>query len=249
MSAVRDVLVAAAVVILIAGSACSRESRQAGSGAADGEQAAAADEQPAAPELEDIPVEEVPFDPANFSDSAVVDNQWFPLKPGTRFIYEGTAQDETDRIQRSVVFTVTDLTKVVNGVRTVVGWDRDYNDGNLEESEIIFLAQDRAGNVWHFGQVVEVYDEEGAYVGTSVWLAGLEGAKPGVLMRADPQKGAPAHSQGFAPPPFFWDDAARVHASGEKTCVTAGCYDNVLVIDEFERAKPGAHQLKYYAPG
>lgn len=134
-------------------------------------------------------------------------------------------------------------------MRTVVGWDRDDNDGNLEEAEIIFLAQDKDGNVWHFGQVVERYDEEGEYIGTSAWLAGMEGARPGIMIRADPRKEEPAPSQGFAPPPFFWDDAARVHEVGEQTCVTAGCYDNVLVIDEFERGKPGAHQLKHYAPG
>ncbi len=77
----------------------------------------------------------------------------------------------------------------------------------------------------------------------------MEGAKPGIFMKADPRKGAPAHSQGFAPAPFFWEDHARVHEVGQKTCVPAGCYDNVLVMDEFEPSKPGAHQLKYYAPG
>ena len=36
---------------------------------------------------------------------------------------------------------------------------------------------------------------------------------------------------------------------GQKTCVPVDCYDDVLVIEEFERNKPGAYQLKYYAPG
>ncbi len=248
MKVIHDVLVAAAVVLLVAGSACRRETPSpAVSDAAADKQATAPQE--IAAEVEEIPVEEASFDAANFGDSANVDNQWLPLKPGTRLIYEGSAREDGDRTQRSVVFTVTDLTKVVNGVRTVVGWDRDYNEGNLEETEIIFLAQDKDGNVWHFGQVVEHYDDEGEFIGTSAWLAGLEGARPGIMMKADPRKGEPAHSQGFAPPPFFWDDAARVHEVGQETCVTAGCYENVLVMDEFERAKPGAHQLKYYAPG
>jgi hypothetical protein len=247
MKLVSDVLVAVAALLLVALSACTRETRpQETSETAAVEQAAA--EQPAQ-ELEGILVEDFAFDPGNFGYSANVDNRWLPLKPGTRLVYEGSARDEDDRIPRSVVFTVTDLTKVVNGVRAVVGWDRDYNDGNLEEAEIIFLAQDKDGNVWHLGQVVERYDEEGEYIGTSVWLAGQEGAKPGIFMKADPRKGTPAHSQGFAPPPFFWDDHARVHEVGQETCVPAGCYSNVLVMDEFELAKPGAHQLKYYAPG
>ncbi len=124
MRVLRDVLVATAAFLLLAGSACTDEtSPQATSDAAEGEQAAALEEP--APELEEIPVEDFPFDPANFGDSANVDNQWLPLRPGTRLVYDGSARDEGDRFPRSVVFTVTDLTKVVNGVRTVVGWDRD----------------------------------------------------------------------------------------------------------------------------
>jgi hypothetical protein len=245
---IRDVLVAGTALLLVAAAACGGEtSPQAAPHAAESEQAAA-EEQPA-PALEEIPVEDFPFDPANFADFPNIDNQWLPLKPGTRWVYEGSFQEEGDKIPRSQVFTITDLTKVVNGVRAVVGWDRDYSEGNLEEAEIIFFAQDKAGNVWHFGQAVEIYDEEGQYNGTSTWIAGLNGAKPGIFMKADPRQGAPAYAQGFAPPPFFWEDHARVHEVGQKTCVPAGCYDNVLVIDEFEPRKPGAHQLKYHAPG
>jgi hypothetical protein len=36
---------------------------------------------------------------------------------------------------------------------------------------------------------------------------------------------------------------------GQHTCVPAGCFDDVVVIDEFNPDEPGSHQLKYYAPG
>lgn len=236
-----------AALLLLAASACSSEP---------GEQASAkVTPQPSSPEPAS-PVEPPEaatfeaFDPGNFGvDSAKLTHRFFPLTPGTRFTWEGSTQEGDEPVPHRVVFTVTDLTKVVNGVRTVVGWDRDYTDGKLEEAEIIFLAQDKDGNVWHFGQVVEVYDDEGAYMGTSAWLAGIDGAREGIMMKAMPQKGALPNSEGFAPPPFFWDDHARVYEVGQKTCVLAGCYDNVLVMDEFEPGKPGAHQLKYYAPG
>ncbi len=247
---VRNVLAAAAALLLVTASACGGDTPapkpQAAPDAVEGEQAAA--EKPA-PVPEDLAVEPLHFDPANFPETPRIDNQWLPLKPGTRWVWEGSTKEEDGRIPHGIVFTVTDLTKVVNGVRTVVGWDRDYTDGKLEEAEIIFLAQDKDGNVWHFGQVVEVYDDEGAYMGTSAWLAGIDGAREGIMMKAMPQKGALPNSEGFAPPPFFWDDHARVYEVGQKTCVLAGCYDNVLVMDEFEPGKPGAHQLKYYAPG
>jgi hypothetical protein len=131
----------------------------------------------------------------------------------------------------------------------VVGWDRDFNNGVLAEPELIFLAQDKAGNVWHFGQYAESYDDEGHLEGGTAWLAGyLEGAKAGILMQADPQLGM-TYAEGFAPAPYFWDDHAKVYQMGQKTCVVVGCYTDVLVIQEFEPMKPGASQLKYYARG
>jgi hypothetical protein len=189
------------------------------------------------------------FDVSLFDDtSTTIDNEWFPLTPGTRWVWRGSTQEEEGRVAHSIVFTVTDLTKEINGVRTLVGWDRDFSDGELVETELIFLAQDKERNIWHLGQYSETF-EEGEFVGGSAWLAGFEGAKAGIWVKADPQLGKPAYSMGFAPPPYFWDDFAKTFKMGQKTCVPAGCYEDVLVTDEFEPGKPGAHQLKYYARG
>jgi hypothetical protein len=43
--------------------------------------------------------------------------------------------------------------------------------------------------------------------------------------------------------------AKRDELVQQKSCVPVDCYDEVLVIEEFERNMPGAYQLKYYAPG
>lgn len=180
--------------------------------------------------------------------SANIDNEWWPLEPGLRFVWEGRAFEGGERVERRVVFTVTDLTKVIAGVRTRVGWDRDFNDGVLGEGELIFLAQDKQGNVWHLGQYREVYEDE--FVGGRVWVVGdPEGAEAGILMKAEPQLGGTDYSQGFAPPPWDWDDRAKVYRMGVQTCVPVGCYDDVLVTEEFEPSVPGASQLKYYARG
>ena len=68
-------------------------------------------------------------------------------------------------------------------------------------------------------------------------------------MKVKPQPGTPSYSEGYAPPPFFWDDHARVVRMGVRTTVPVGSFDDVLVVEEFEPSKPGASQLKYYAPG
>ena len=191
------------------------------------------------------------FDAANFDDdSATVDNPWFPLEPGTRYVWEGHAfDDEGQRIERRVVFIVTDLVKEIAGVRTVVGWDRDFDDGSMGESELIFYAQDTDGNVWHLGEYVEHWNE-GELDGARLWVPGSpEGAKAGLAMHAEPAVGTPQYSQGFAPPPWFWNDHGKVDDVGVRTCVPVDCFDDAIVIKEFEPRFPGAFQLKYYGRG
>ena len=191
------------------------------------------------------------FDVSLFDDSShLVDNEWFPLEPGTRYVWEGRAfDDEGQRIERRVVFIVTDLTKVIGGVRAVVGWDRDFNDDTLGESELIFYAQDKSGTVWHLGEYVEHWSE-GELDGARLWVDGdPEGAKAGIGMKAEPVAGTASYSQGFAPPPWFWDDHARVSELGVRTCVPVDCFDESIVIEEFEPRFAGAFQLKYYARG
>jgi hypothetical protein len=168
--------------------------------------------------------------------------------PGAYSVFEGSAIEDGERISRRVVTTVTDLTKEINGVNTVVVWERDYNEGQLVEAELAFFAQDNDGNVWHMGEYPEEY-EDGKFDKAPGWLAGLEGASAGIAMRAEPRLGTPGYAQGYAPPPINWIDRGRVYKVGQKTCVPVKCYEDVLVIEEFERNKPGAYQLKYYAPG
>jgi hypothetical protein len=188
------------------------------------------------------------FDYTNFSDPTTVDNDYFPLLPGTRLVFTGaTNGDEGERIPHRVEFTVTDMTKVVDGVRTVVGYELDFSDGELVEAEIALWAQDDDGTVWHLGQYPEEL-EEGEIVATPAWIAGVQDAKAGISMKAEPQFGSLSYSQGWGPA-VSWTDRARVFDMGTNTCVPAGCYEDVLVIDEFNRDEPDAHQLKYYAPG
>jgi hypothetical protein len=188
------------------------------------------------------------FDPTNFDNSTTVDNKWFPLVPGAHSVFEGSAIDDGERISRRVLTTVTDLSKEIQGVNSMVVWERDYSEGELVEAELAFFAQDNYGNVWHMGEYPEEY-EEGQFEKAPGWLAGFKGASAGIAMRAEPRLKTPSYAQGYAPPPINWIDRGRVYKVGKNTCVPVDCYDEVLVIEEFEMNKPGAFQLKYYAPG
>jgi hypothetical protein len=189
------------------------------------------------------------FERARFDDPTRIDNRWLPWRPGTQLVYEGSAIVEGEgRQSRRVVSTVTDLTKVVDGVRALVLWERDYTAGQLSEPELAFFAQDNDGNVWLLGEYPEEY-ENGKFDKAPAWISGQKGARAGISMKAEPRLGAPSYAQGYAPPPVNWVDRGRVYKMGQQTCVPVDCYENVLVIEEFERTIPGAFQLKYYAPG
>src|SRR5215204_3884035 len=132
-------------------------------------------------------VTEKDFDAANFPPAPKVDNRWYPLTPGTQYVFEGKADRGKGNRAHRVAFTVTDLVKMINGVPAVVLWDRDINEGELQEAELAFQSQDNDGNVWLLGEYPEEY-EDGKFSGApDTWISGLEGAKPGVLMRANPR--------------------------------------------------------------
>ncbi len=188
------------------------------------------------------------FDPGSFDRSTQVDNAWMPLKPGTRFVYEGTTiEDDGTAVPHRVVINVTDLTKVIGGIRTLVTWDQDYSDGELVEAELAFFAQDTTGTVWRMGEYPEEY-EEGKFVAAPAWIHGFAGAQAGIMMPAKPQVGTPSYAQGWGPA-VGWTDRGQVDQMGLKTCVPAACYDDVLVIAEASQAEQNAQQLKHYARG
>jgi hypothetical protein len=122
--------------------------------------------------------------PANFS--AHVDNPWFPLRPGTVYVYRGVkdAQPSMD------VLIVTPRVKRIEGVPCVVVEDRLFLSGRLEERTIDWYTQDRQGNVWYFGESTAELDKHGQVTSTEgSWQAGRNGALPGIYMPANPRVG------------------------------------------------------------
>jgi hypothetical protein len=188
------------------------------------------------------------FDLASFSNPTMITNAWMPMRPGMRWVFEGTALDEDgNSLERRIEFSVTSLTKEIAGVRTVVAWIVDYNDGQVVEKEIAFYAQDDEGNVWYFGE----YPEEfvgGAFEKASPWIHGIGDARAGIKMVAEPQLGIPGYYQGWGPA-VDWSDYGQIDQMGLEACVPVDCFTNVMVIAESSLGEVDAYQLKYYAPG
>ena len=150
------------------------------------------------------------FEPGRFSTPMKIDNPWLPLSPGTQWVLEGSANRGAGQAAHRVRFTVTDLTKVIHGVRTAVVWDVDLSEGQVVEAELAFWAQDDERNVWYLGEYPEEY-ERGQFAGApSAWLAGVDEAEAGVLMPAQPETRTSEYLQGWAPSVDFLDCARTI---------------------------------------
>ena len=181
------------------------------------------------------------FDPDDFVRE--VDNEFFPLEPGTTFLYEGTS----DGVPTSDEFFVTHETKEILGVDTTVVRDLAFEDGVLVETTLDWYAQDKAGNVWYFGEDTKQLDGEGNVISTEgSWEAGVDGAKAGIIMLAHPDVGH-RYYQEFAS--GVAEDQAKVLSLDKSRCVQFGCFDDLLLTKEWTRLHPGVVDHKFYAEG
>jgi hypothetical protein len=189
------------------------------------------------------------FRATEFPRDPRVDNIWFPLRPGTNFVWSGTVVENSVTHRHQIVSTVTDLSKTIDGVHALILFERDLDNGQLQESELAFMAQDEQGRVWNLGEYPEEYADGKLEGAPSTWIAGIARARAGVGMLAKPRVGTTAYLQGFAPKVGF-RDCAQVVRTEPKVCVPVQCYHHVLVIREWAPQEPeGGYQLKYYAPG
>src|SRR2546425_11672162 len=121
------------------------------------------------------------LDPANFV--AVIDNPYFPLPVGRTLVYEGIkdGQSQVDTV------TVTDQTKVIEGITARMVSDVSTHDGTLLEKTFDFYAQDKQGNVWYLGEDTTAYLANGKTDTSGSWQAGVNDAEAGIIMEANPQ--------------------------------------------------------------
>jgi hypothetical protein len=181
------------------------------------------------------------IDPADFVSG--VDNPYFPLVPGTTFIYRGETEGTPTRSETYVTYD----TKVILGVTCVVVRDQAFEQGVLVEDTFDWYAQDEDGNVWYFGEDTKELDEDGNVISTEgSWEAGVDGAEPGIIMLADPKKGD-RYRQEFAPD--VAEDMAQVIGFEDSFCVRYRCFEDVLVTREWSPLEKGVVENKYYAKG
>jgi hypothetical protein len=183
-------------------------------------------------------------DPADFTTR--IDNPYWPMKPGSRWIYRETDPEGT---RQKVVVTVTPRTKkIANGVTARVVRDVVTEDGVFVEVTDDWYAQDKCGNVWYLGEATKEY-ENGKVVSTQgSFEAGVDGAQPGVIMPAKPRAGLRYRQEYYA---GHAEDRADVLSLGEQVEVPFGHFrkGKVLMTRDLNPLSPKILEYKFYARG
>ena len=180
------------------------------------------------------------IDPAKFTTT--IDNPYFPLKPGTTHILIGKRDGAPTRHR----LEVTNQTKRVLGVDTVVIKDTVTSNHSLIEKTTDWYAQDTKGNVWYFGEQTAEY-ANGVVTNTQgSWEAGVDNALPGIIMPANPKPG-PWYQQEYRPGIAL--DKGKILADNLTVTVNGKTYHNVIKEHDVNPLDPSLKEYKWFAPG
>ena len=174
--------------------------------------------------------------------SPVVSNKYCTLKLGMKAGYEQVTSKGLTLKQ----IDVAGDTKSVMGITTLVVRQREWLNGRLLEDARGWVAQDKHGNVWYFGEAVNYYRDGKPVHHDSSWEAGVDGAKPGILMFNEPKIGASYRREYHA---GRAEDRGTVIAVGMSVTVPQGpFFQNCVHIREWSPLKEAKSSTNITAP-
>jgi hypothetical protein len=183
--------------------------------------------------------DQVSLDPDDFTTE--ITNPYWPMKPGSRWVYRETDKDTTKR----VVVTVTDRTRrIANGVVARVVRDVVTEDGEPVEVTDDWYAQDSEGNIWYLGEDTAEYEHGKVASKEGSFEAGVDGAQAGVIMPARPRPGLRYRQEYYA---GHAEDRAKVLSLDERASVPHGSFTGLLMTEDTTPLDPGLVERKYYA--
>jgi hypothetical protein len=185
--------------------------------------------------------EPVEIDPADFTTE--IDNRYWPMKPGSRWVYSETDSEGT---RQRVVVTVTNRTKqIANGVEARVVRDVVSEDGEPVEITDDWYAQDSDGNIWYMGEDTAEYENGKLVTRAGSFEAGVDGAQPGIIMPAQPEEGVTYRQEYYEGEA---EDEGEIVGLGEQAEVPAGHYTDVVMTKDTNPLEPKVLEFKFYAP-
>ena len=117
---------------------------------------------------------------------------------------------------------------------------------SVVEVALDYFAQHKDGTVYYFGEDVINYVDGVPDNTDGSWLAGEDGAEPGIVMPADPAVGdefAQENAPGIA------EDRAKIVASGVTVTTPAGTFGGCIETQDWNPLEPDAPvEHKFYCP-
>jgi hypothetical protein len=188
--------------------------------------------------------ERVQLDPGDFTTS--IDNPWWPMRPGSRWVYRET---NPDGAKQKVVVTVLKKTKrIANGITARVVHDAVTEGGEPVEITDDWYAQDRCGNVWYLGEATTEY-ENGKPVSTAgSFEAGVDGAQAGVVVPAKPRAGLRYRQEYYK---GHAEDRAEILSLKEQVESPFGFFGKgkVVMTRDVNPLEPKVLEYKFYVRG
>lgn len=185
-------------------------------------------------------------------------NSYFILQPGRELHYSNAscvAEGECDELE-VLVITVTeetrDITFPIDGVPTTVTTriveERETADGNLVEVSRNFFAECAGtGDVYYFGEEVDIYTNDVITSHEGAWLAGVDDAQPGLIMPGGAFLLGSRYFQEIAPGVAL--DRAEHVAMDLEISVPAGDFDQCVEIEETTPLDKKSVSTKFYCAG
>jgi hypothetical protein len=182
------------------------------------------------------------IDPADFTTR--IDNPYWPMTPGSRWLYRET---DAEGAKLRVVVTVLPKTKkIANGVEARVVHDVVSEGGQLVENTYDWYAQDADGNLWYMGEDTTEYENGKVATTAGSWEAGVDGAQAGIAFPADPKPGLTYRQEYYANQA---EDNGEIVSVDEQAEVPAGHYAPVVMTKDTTPVEPKVLEFKFYAKG
>src|SRR5512133_420946 len=182
----------------------------------------------------------VKLDPADFTTN--IDNPYWPMRPGSHWVYREVENGETQRVD----VTVTNQTKTLEGIEARVVHDRVSRNGETLEDTYDWYAQDSAGNLWYLGENTAEYENGKLKTQEGSWAAAVDGAETGIVVPAHPKQGMTYREEYYA---GHAEDGAKVLKVGSQVQVPFGRFQNAMLTRNFSTIEPTVEEMKLYAKG
>jgi len=165
-------------------------------------------------------------------------SKYIILQPGRRAEYQSK--------DGKLIITVLPETKTVDGVETAVVEERESEGGKLKEVSRNFFAINRkTGDVYYFGEEVDIYKDGKVVDHEGAWMSGENGAHFGMLIPAQPKAGQRFHAE--VAPKVAMDRCEVKDTNAKVATPLLGTFNGCLKIDETTPLEKGTSH-KVYAP-